>query len=227
MLLLPKSNPRASNCSYSLHTRVTTGNSGPCLMWPLRLHHAGNDTPIHPNFLSPILNGKSCRQIGWPWTILVVCAAVPKLLNTYIALSDPGSMNYFLSYYRTVSPQLGDKCVSNVALTVFHTQNLSNHTFFILCSPFPGRRCDKQGKLRHRFVPQFFWPSPRNWRPTMHCNVVLTVFLVWWYIFCVLKFVRTTFWQIVVSQSWGDCSIMWENFMNPGSESATYPMYAE
>ena len=122
----------------------------------------------------------------------------------------------------------------NVALTVFHSQknmspcmeNSQNHTLIFCCSPFPGRRFEKQGKLWDRFVPQIFsisWPFPRDWRPTMHCNVFLKVFHSWWYIFFLWKIVRTTFWRIIVSQSRGDCSIMWENFMNPGSESATFP----
>ena len=42
---------------------------------------------------------------------------------------------------------------------------------------------------------------------------VQTVFHAWWYIFCVWEVVRTT----VVSQLRGDCSIIWENFMEPGS----------
>ena len=66
------------------------------------------------------------------------------------------------------------------------------------------------------------WPSPRDWRPTIHCNVVLTVFHTWWYIFCMWKIIRTTFWRIVVSKSREDCSIMWENCMDTGSESTTY-----
>ena len=35
------------------------------------------------------------------------------------------------------------------------------------------------------------------------------------------KTVRTTFWCIVVFQWRGDCSRMWEDFMDPGSESTT------
>ena len=71
--------------------------------------------------------------------------------------------------------------------------------------------------LSHRFVPQFFSISclfpprletNRVWKP-MHCNVFLTVFHTWCYTFCVWKTVRTTFWRIVVTQSPGDCSIMW------------------
>ena len=101
---------------------------------------------------------------------------------------------------------------------------LSEPHCHVLLFLIPGRRFETQGKLLHRFVPQFFsisWPSPRNCRPTMHCNVVLTVFHTWWCICCVWKIVRTTFQRIVVSQSRGCCSIMWENCMDPGSESAT------
>ena len=41
------------------------------------------------------------------------------------------------------------------------------------------------------------------------------------YILCV-EIVRTTFGRIVVTQSQGDCSIMWEKCKDSGSESATY-----
>ena len=132
-----------------------------------------------------------------------------------------------------VSLQLGDNFVSKWSSDSFpNTKYMSpcmessqNHTLMFCCSPIPGRRFEKQGKLWDRFVPQFFsisWPSPRDWRPTLLCNVVLTVFHTWWCIFCVWKIVRTTFQRIVVSQSWGDCSRMWENYMDPGS--ATYWM---
>ena len=79
------------------------------------------------------------------------------------------------------------------------------------CSPIPGRRFEKHRKLWDRFVPQFFsilWPSSCDCRPKLLCNVVLTVFHTWWYIFWVWIIVRTTFWHIVVYQSQGDCSIM-------------------
>ena len=83
----------------------------------------------------------------------------------------------------------------------------------------------KARKIMGQICPTVFsilWLYPRNWRPMMHCNVVLTVFHAWWYIFCVWKIVRTTFWRIAVSQLLGDCSIMWENFIYPGSDSATW-----
>ena len=67
-----------------------------------------------------------------------------------------------------------------------------------------------------------FKPSPWDWRKTKHQNVVLRVFHTLWHIFCVWKTVRTTFWRIVVSQSRGDRSKMWENFMDSGSQSETY-----
>ena len=108
-----------------------------------------------------------------------------------------------MSHYRTISPRLGDNCVSKFSSDSFpHAnyvtmpENSQNHTLMFHCSPIPGRRFEKQGKLWDRFVPQFFCislPSPRIWRPMLHCNVVLTVFHTWLYIFCVWKIVRTTF----------------------------------
>ena len=129
-----------------------------------------------------------------------------------------------------IGRQLLSKCSSNsFPHTKYMSQSLENsqnHTLMFCCSLIPGRRFEKQGKLWDRFVPQFFLsillPSLRDWRPTMYCNVVLTVFHSWWYVFCVWKIFRTTFGRIVVYQSRGDCSILWENFIDPGFESATY-----
>ena len=53
-------------------------------------------------------------------------------------------------------------------------------------------------------------------------SVVLRIFHAPWHIFCVWKKARTTFWCIVVSQSRGDRSKTWENFMDSGSQSETY-----
>ena len=116
-----------------------------------------------------------------------------------------------LSHYRTVSPQLGDNCVSKSRSDSFPhikymspcVENSKNHTLMFCCPPIPGRRFEKQGKLWHRFVSQFFsisWPSTRDWRSMMPCNVVLTVVHTWWYRFCLWKIVRTTFRCIGVSQ---------------------------
>ena len=55
-------------------------------------------------------------------------------------------------------------------------------------------------------------PFPQDWRTTIHQSVDLRAFHAWWHTFCVSKTVRATFWLTVVSQSRGDCSIMWENF---------------
>ena len=69
-----------------------------------------------------------------------------------------------------------------------------------------------------------FQPSDQDWRTTKHQSLVLRVLHAGWHILFMWKTVRDTFWHTVVSQSRGDCSIMWENFMDPGSESATYTL---
>ena len=70
-----------------------------------------------------------------------------------------------------------------------------------------------------------FKPSPRDWRKTKLQCVVLRIFHAWWHIFCVWKTVKTTFWRIVVSKSWEDCSKMWEHFMDSGSQSEIEQIY--
>ena len=145
----------------------------------------------------------------------------------YLSWTLRSWVHEIVSKYRTVSPWLGDISVSKSSSDSFpHTkymscmENSQNNTLMFCCSPILGRRFEKQRKLWDRFVTQFFsisWPSPRDWRPPLLCNLVLTVFHTWWCIFCVWKVVRTT----AVSQLRGDCSIMWENFMGSGSQSAT------
>ena len=108
----------------------------------------------------------------------------------------------------------------NLVLTVFHTQNIcvensQNHTLMFCFSLILQRRLEKQGKLWDRFVPYFFsisWPFLHDWRPTMHCSVVLTVFHTLWYIFCVWKTVRTTLQCMVGLQSWRKGHEMEKNF---------------
>ena len=84
------------------------------------------------------------------------------------------------------------KCVSKCSSDSFsHTkytsswvENFENHTLMFCCSPIPGRRFEKKGKLWDRFVPQIlFFPFPSNWRPTLLCNVDLTHMVM--YILCV------------------------------------------
>ena len=60
----------------------------------------------------------------------------------------------------------------------------------------------------------------------MSQSVVLRIFHAPWHIFCVWKNVRTTFWCIVVSQSRGDRSKTWENFMDSGSQSETNVIFS-
>ena len=116
-------------------------------------------------------------------------------VHVYVALSYHGSMKF--CHIREQSPCNWETNVcQNVALTVFHTQNICHHAWKTLriplwCFGVPqsrGRRFKKQEKLWDIFVPQFIsisWPSPHDWKPTMHCNVVLTVFHAWWYIYFV------------------------------------------
>ena len=88
-----------------------------------------------------------------------------------------------------------------------------------------GEKVRKTRKTRGQICPIIFyfsWPSPRDWRTTIHCNAVLTIFHTWWHIFCVWIFVGTAFWWIVVFQSRGDCPRTFTNFIVPGSESASY-----
>ena len=63
---------------------------------------------------------------------------------------------------------------------------------------------DKVIKIRKKTMAQicpwvfyFSWPSPHDWRTTLHCNVTLMIFHAW-------------------------CPRTYTDFMVPGSESATY-----
>ena len=136
------------------------------------------------------------------------------------------------SHFRILYLVLGDKYVSKCSSDSFpHTkymspcvENSQNHTLIFRFSPIPGRRFEKQGKLWDRFFqsfPCFLNLLPGIGEKTKHQYVVLRVFNTWWHIFCVWKTVKTTFWRIVVSQSRGDCSKMWEHFMDSGSQSET------
>ena len=100
-------------------------------------------------------------------------------------------------------------------------KNSQNHTLLLCFSPIPGEGL----KSKENFVPYFsllFKPFPRDWRKRKQQSVVLKIFHAPWHIFCVWKNIRTTFWCIVVSQSRGDRSKTWENFMDSGSQSETY-----
>ena len=53
---------------------------------------------------------------------------------------------------------------------------------------YPGEKFRKARKTIGQICPivlYFSWRSPCDWRPTIHCNVDLTVFQSWWRIFCV------------------------------------------
>ena len=117
----------------------------------------------------------------------------------------------------------------NVILAFFHTQNICHGAWKILrttlcCFVFLQSRGDGL-KSKENYGTKFFLlfqPSPQDWRKTKQQSVVLRIFHASWHIFCVWKNARTTFWCIVVSQSRGDCSKTWENFMDSGSQSETY-----
>ena len=124
----------------------------------------------------------------------------------------------------------------SVVLTVFHTQNICHSVWKNLrttlwCFVFLQSRGEGL-KSKENYGTKFyllFKPSPRDWRKRKHQSVVLRNFHTLWHIFWVWKTVRTTFWRIVVSQSRGDRSKTWENFMASGSQSETYLIwrYAE
>ena len=133
------------------------------------------------------------------------------------------------SRFGTVSPGLGDNYASKWGSGIFpHTkymsrcvENSQNHTLLLRFSPILGRRIEKQGKLWDKvfLAFQIFF---QDWRKTKQQSVVLRIFHTPWHIFCVWKNARTPFWCIVVSQSRGDRSKTWENFMDSGSKSETY-----
>ena len=157
--------------------------------------------------------------------------------NVYVALSDPGSMKFFHiieqfpGYWETTVCQ-------NEILTVFHTQNICHHVwktlrtilwgFFVLQFRGEGLKSKENYGIdfSHSFSPfNDLFSTIGDQHSTMHCNGVMTVFHTWVYIFWVWKTFRTKCWRIVVSQSRGDCSLMWENCMDPGSESAKYGIF--
>ena len=82
------------------------------------------------------------------------CEVLFLLLFRQVALSDPGCIKR-ISHFKTYSLQLGDNCVSKCSSDSFpHKKNMSpcvknsqNHTYMFLCSPIPGTRFEKQGKL--------------------------------------------------------------------------------
>ena len=131
------------------------------------------------------------------------------------------------------SPGLGNnyasKCSSDSFPKTKHmspcVENSQNHALMFVFLQSWGEGMTSKENYGTDLLHSFFsisWPFSRDWRPTMHCDVVLTVFHTWSYIFCVGKIIKTTFGHIVVSQSRGDCSKMWENCMDPGSQSETY-----
>ena len=81
-------------------------------------------------------------------------------------------------------------------------------------------------KICHIVFFFFLWPSLRDWRTTIYCNVVLTIFHAWWNIFCVWKNFGTVFCCLVVFQLRGDCPRTFIIFMIPGSENATKVCFA-
>ena len=161
----------------------------------------------------------------------VVSSSHMNCSNTvYVSLSDPESMK--CSHILEQSPWDSETTIRpNVVLTVFPTQNICHHAWKTLrtklwCFVYLQSRGEglKSKENYGTDLYQFFsilWPFSHNWRPIMHCDVVLTVFHTWWNV------VKTTLWHIVDSQTRGDCSKMWWNCMDPGSESETYATFLE
>ena len=146
----------------------------------------------------------------------------------YVSLWDPESMKF--SHVLERSPWDWEATMHhNVVLAFFHTQNLCHGAWKILrttlcCFVFLQSRGEGL-KSKENYGTKFsllFKPSPRDWRKTKQQSAVLRIFHAPWHIFCVWKNVRTTFWCIVVSQSQGDRSKTWEDFMDSGSQSETY-----
>ena len=113
----------------------------------------------------------------------------------------------------------------NKVLTICHTQNIRHHAWKTVRTTV---QCIVDLKKWKNYGTNLFYSysSFLNLLPRIgehkHQSMVLTVFHAWWQIFCVWKLVRIAFWCIIVSQLQGDCSRMYENFMDSGSMSATY-----
>ena len=128
---------------------------------------------------------------------------------------------------------LGDNCVSKRSSDSFsHTkymsscvENSQNHTLMFFLFSNPREKVWKARKTMGQICPIVFLHF-MTFSQRLETNIALQCSSdsfpqIWWYIFCVWKIVRNTFWRIVVSQSRGDCSIMSKNCMEPRSESAT------
>ena len=89
-----------------------------------------------------------------------------------------------LSQYRTVSPRLGDNCLSKCLSNSFpHTkymspcvENCQNHTLMFCCSLIPGRRFEKKSKLMGHICPTVFslhfitFSAPLETIDALQCN---------------------------------------------------------
>ena len=171
---------------------------------------------------------------NWAVQVISVCCfstGVSASVLENCALSDPGAMK--LVYVLGKSPcDLKTTMHQNAVPTTFHTQNLRHHIWKIISTTLQhiivlqsrGESHKKLGKLQDRLVKYVFyclWPSPSNWRTTIHYDIVLKIFHTWWHILCAVKVITAAFQCIGVVKLWGDCPSTYENCMVPGSESAT------
>ena len=152
-------------------------------------------------------------------------------LQANIALWDPGSMK-FSPIIEQSSRDWETTVCQYVALTVSHTQihvimsrKLSEPHLEVLLFSNPGEKVWNAKETMEQICPTFFLHfmtfSPQlETNNALQCRSDSFPHMVL-YILCV-EIVRTTFRRIVVYQSRGDCSIMWENCMDPGYQSATY-----
>ena len=100
----------------------------------------------------------------WEHFIMFDILVEYKCTDEHISCTLRSWVHDIFSYPKTVSPQLGDKCVSKCSSDSFPrtkytsscVANSQNLTFMFHCSLIPGRRFEKQGKIWERFVPQFF-----------------------------------------------------------------------
>ena len=151
------------------------------------------------------------------------------LLKLYVALSDPGSMKFCHIIEQSPCDWESTVC-QNVALTVFHTQNISHHAwktlritlwcFAVLQSRGKGLKSkENYGRDFSPSVSPFHDILPRlETKAALQCSSdIFPRMLI--YIFCVENCQNYILTHSCLPLQ-GDCSIMWENFMDPEFESA-------
>ena len=128
----------------------------------------------------------------------------------YVALWDPESTQF--QCYLGPSPRNWRTLIHfNVVLTVFHIT-----TYLKVCAKLPELYFDaslfsnrrekvmKRNMNMEQIWDRFSGPSPRNWRTTIHWNVVLTVLHTPWNMWSMWKTVGTTLKWINILQWRGE-----------------------